>query len=454
MKNNVLFLLGTLFIFLWVPISAEAQIGNMIENLTGGPSPKQLFKQGKFPESLVAYLEDISNKPGKKGPLKSLGKAYPELMDSIQAQGVQLKEATSTFRGDATVGNTKMLISYYHTFQKAHDIFVTLGITNIDENRVQVTLDIPNVEAQMEASEILLGEHIENAAEMHYQQGLTHASYDEIERQKAAAREFYRAMDFIPGYKDSQEKYETARSLGTKRIVILPYGNLTNIYDFGAIGDQLSTSLVVKLSENSRVMEFLHVTSESELRAVLENEGQTYEENISETTAEDLLQMTELHAVYFGKINQILNPNPTTSNSNVKTHTASVKVGEKIVWNEKKNREETVDVFEDRNATYRDCAKTYSTSVSGTHSIVTAEGPQLTPYTKRLTWSQTWTQKVAGHDKVYEKIQKAASPIPIPGERVNYVISQIAQEMYLEIEKEIIGSKYPVITEVEQVETP
>lgn len=454
MKRNIIIVLGTLIWALYLPTSVQGQLGSLVENLRGGPSPKQLFNEGKFPQALVGYLEDISAKPGKSGPLKSLGKVYPELMDSIQVQQQLLEESTLAFQGDATVNLTNSLISHYRTLQQAHETFTTLGITNINEKRVQVTLDIPNIQDEIIAAESLLEKHTLAAAEMHYQQGLAHASFDEIERQKAAAREFIRAMDFVPGYKDAQEKYETSRNSGTLRIIIIPYANLTNMYDFGALGDQISSHLVAKLTENRRVMEYLHVTQESELRAVLQNEGQTYDGNISDATAGDLLEMANVHRVYFGKVNQVLIPNPTTSSSDVKTYTANVKVGERKEWNEKKNREETKDVIEERSATYRDYTKSFPASVSGTHSMVTLDGPQLNPFMKRLSWSESWTQKVAGNEAVYEKIKKTGSPAPSPGERVNYIIEQIAQELYLEIEREILGAQYPIISRIDQMDTP
>lgn len=452
MKKRIILLLSIFSLAFVIPV--KGQFGKLIDNVAGGPSPNRLMKEGKFLDALVVHLKKVEEKPNKKRILKSLGKDYPELMDSIQAQQTQLTAATQHFQGDQTVKQTNELISHLRSFQNAHEIFDRIGISRIEIKKLTVDLDIPDVQDKVDAANSLLVQHSEAAAEMHYQQGLFHSTYGDIERQKAAAREFRRALYFIPDYRDSQEKYEIARDSGTKHIIILPYKNLSNTIEFGAVGDYFSGHLISILARDDQVMEFLKITSESELQAVLQGQGQMYTDNISNATGSELMNMINADALYFGKVNQILNPKPTTFTSDVKSHTARVKVGTTKSYNEKKNREETKDVYDERSATYRDYTKTFSTTVSGTHAIMTGESPQLSPFKKNLTWSQSWNRKVAGNEKVYEKIKKKASSIPSPGKRVNYVIEQIAQELYLEIKNEVLGAEYPTITRIDQMDTP
>jgi len=454
MKNRFFFLLGIFLLTSGFPTSAQAQFGELLDKLSGGPSPNRLMKEGKFPEALVAHLEKLAEKPDKKRIQKSFGKDYPELMDSIEAQQLRLVTATQAFQGDHTIDKSKELIKHYTTLQKAHDIFDPLGITRISQRKVEVELDIPDVQEKIKASESLLDQHTASAADMHYQQGLFHASHEDKDHQRAAAREFTRALEFIPGYQDAQEKYNKARELGTKSIIILPYTNQSRKNEFGALGNLLSTHLISKLTGDKEVMEFLEVSSESELRQVLQNQGQIYNESISDATASELLKSVDAEVVYFGKVNQVLTPRASTTTSDVKSHTASVKVGTRKVWNDKKNREETENVYGDRTASYQVYTRNFVTTVTGSHSSVDSESPQLSPFKKSFTWSQSWTRKVSGTEEVYKKVQKKASSVPTRGEQVNYIIEQVAQELYLKIKNEVLSTDYPVITRMDQMDTP
>ena len=92
-----------------------------------------------------------------------------------------------------------------------------------------------------------LNEASEKAAEVHYQEGiLIAASGNDVDTQKMAAKEFKKAADYVPGYKDSSIRYEESRRAGVKKMAILPFEDKTGkAHLYGALSERITDDIII-----------------------------------------------------------------------------------------------------------------------------------------------------------------------------------------------------------------
>ena len=153
-----------------------------------------------------------------------------------------------------------------------------------------------------------LNEASEKAAEVHYQEGiLIAASGNDVETQKMAAKEFKKAEEFVPGYKDSNIRYEESRRAGVKKMAILPFEDKSGkAHLYGALSETITDLIVDSVLNDQSATEFLELVSRDQLERVMQEQHLGLTGLVDEQTAANLGKVLGVHEMVIGKITQIL----------------------------------------------------------------------------------------------------------------------------------------------------
>jgi len=85
-----------------------------------------------------------------------------------------------------------------------------------------IKFDIKNYGADLRQAKEELLKNQELAAEKHYQLGQDLLKQNNIEKSKLAAKEFKKALKYMPDYKDASSMYDQARKLAHKKDCLNP----------------------------------------------------------------------------------------------------------------------------------------------------------------------------------------------------------------------------------------
>ena len=165
----------------------------------------------------------------------------------------------------------------------------------------------------------LLNQASEKAAEAYYQEGMSiAASSDDVDTQKAAAKAFKKAEDFVPGYKDAYIRYEESRRAGVKKMVILPFEDRSNkAYLYGALGETITDQIIDSVLNDESATEFLALVSRAHLARVMQEQGLVLTGIVDERTAANLGGILGVHEMVIGKITQVRYTPPRTKKNTV-----------------------------------------------------------------------------------------------------------------------------------------
>jgi len=137
---------------------------------------------------------------------------------------------------------------------------------------------------------------IQKAAEAHYRKGIqlmNSKSYNE------SAKEFKRAQDFIPDYKDSELLYTSCKEAAVRKVAIVMFENASGKFQFGDIEVKL-TDQAIDASINSNPELLVFITRDQI--------GQLIKEKGLDDIRNDPLhagKLLDIHAFVFGKIDSV-----------------------------------------------------------------------------------------------------------------------------------------------------
>jgi tetratricopeptide (TPR) repeat protein len=140
---------------------------------------------------------------------------------------------------------------------------------------------------------------IREAAEMHYRNGL------DLERQgrhREAARAYTMAMSYVPNFRDSSERYAINREAAIRKIVFLPFENMTGQPIFGSLGEILADNAVVTTLSDRRNLEFIDVISRDRLRSLLAENRIVMPAYFNEQSYADIGKQIGIHSFVAGRI--------------------------------------------------------------------------------------------------------------------------------------------------------
>jgi len=397
---------------------------------------EKAFEQRRFDEAVINAVNSLYDKPEKNSKAQEvLDLAYPRFLRSYEAQIDQLKASSETYTSEQTVAQRREIVKRYETLIK-----YTNDLRNLPPSAFQVkrgsdlafeyrdyTDDLMEAKRRLEMG-------MEDAAESHYQNALSLMAAGGIENNKAAAKEFKRAMSYVDNYRDCAQKYEEARKAGTTRVAIIPFQNKSGIRQYGAVGEFITDQVISKLFDDEQAMEFLEIIDREQLELVIKEQKLGASGLIDDNTLVELGKILGVQEILTGRITQILSDAPQVTRENQQAkRTISVKVGEK------KNADgKTIPVMQDKEvAAYVTLSKkTASARMSGSYKILDVQTARLLEtesFSEQYRFSHEWGT-FRGDERALNNNQKRMVQLreenPLSdGERINFVARKLADSL-------------------------
>ena len=288
-----------------------------------------------------------------------------------------------------------------------------------------------------------LSEASKQAAEVHYQEGIRiAASSDDVDTQKKAAKEFKKAEEFIPGYKDANVLYERSRRAGVKKMAILPFEDKSGkARSYGALSETITDQIIDSVVNDPSATEFLELVSRDQLERVMQEQRLGLTGLIDEQTAANLGKVLGVHEMVIGKITQIVYVPERTRDSRVaQKGTIRVQEGTETYTDSKGNvKERAKYVRKNVSARVTHYTRESSASIIGSYQIIDVQTAAIRGSGRfneksefKVQWG-TFTGQEAALDKFYRNLCSATEQFsPTEQELVldvsNKLSSQLAEK--------------------------
>lgn len=228
-------------------------------------------------------------------------KAFFDTAVRVHQENINTLENTSDrFKWD-------QLVVEYEGLIEVNSLVESLPPLTNKKTSQPITFDIKDYTAE-------LNNVTEKAAEAHYQEGIRLAeSSDDPDTQKRAAKEFKIVEEFIVGYKDTQTRYEQARSAGVKRIAILTFEDKSGkrrIY--GALSETITDNIISNILNDAEATEFLTIVSRNHLKQIIAEQDLNLAGLLDRQTVASLGNVLGVHEIVVGQITQIIYIPPET----------------------------------------------------------------------------------------------------------------------------------------------
>lgn len=394
------------------------------------------FEQRRFDAAVINAVNSLYEKPEKNSKAQEvLQLAYPRFVNDYEDKIAMLKASSDVFSNDQTVVQRREIVKRYETLIK-----YTNDLKNLPPAAFQVkrgsdlAFDYKEFYNELAEAKKKLEMGMGDAAESHYQAALQLMQSGGIENNKAAAKEFKKAMGYVAGYRDSAQKYEEARVAGTTRVAIIPFENKSGRTQYGAVGEFITDQVVSKLFDDKQAMEFMEIIDREQLEVVLQEQKLGASGVLDDNTLVELGKILGVQEILTGRITQIISDRAavTRENQQVK-RTVKVKVGEK-----KNSEGKTVPLMKDKevSAVLTLSRKTAGARMSGSYKILDVQTARLLEtesFSESYSFNHEWGT-FRGDERALSSAQKRMVQVreenPLSdGERINFVASKLADAL-------------------------
>lgn len=272
----------------------------LVSGFTGCSKNKSLhkkaqnfFERGNYDSATFLAVESLLLKPEYDKAVYTLGQAYPKAKQEHLEQISALQDLDSEDKWKGLLGEYLALDKLQQAVKKLPAIF--------DPNTgFRLNFDSTDYSAEIKQAR-------SNAAENYYQKGLHQSMIDSSRSsQKKAAGFFTAALDLMPNYKDSADRYETARQNAITRIAITSFENKSGVGNrYGAIDDILSDLVMSYIMLNHRIGEFVEIISRAQMEQVFREQELGASGFVDENSAAKIGVLLGAQEILSGRILQV-----------------------------------------------------------------------------------------------------------------------------------------------------
>lgn len=213
-------------------------------------------QKGEFDQAVFDAVEALHFKPDYEKAQTILIQAFPEAIESLEAQVGQLKSQSAQFRGDVTAHERKQIVTIYETLIRLNtaveEVLPLLQNSSLDVDFKDYHAELQNARTRFEKAR-------NEAADMHYQKGTILMQQGGLENNRRAVDEFKQTLQFVPNYKDAETLYKIVKQRATKVVVLIPFKNQSNISGDRHIGEFLTSQFIGTLKNAVRSFSFLDI---------------------------------------------------------------------------------------------------------------------------------------------------------------------------------------------------
>ncbi|MCF7822667.1 MAG: CsgG/HfaB family protein [Candidatus Marinimicrobia bacterium] len=274
----------------------------------------------------------------------------------------EIKAENSKFKYD-------ILVREYQSLVNLHDAVKVLP--PIRHPKTAVMLEFKIIDYSNE-----LNEAREMAAESHYAEGNRLSQSASRDEQKAAAKQFKKALSFVPDYRDADARYDSSRKAGIKRIAVFPFEDMSAKTErFGATAEFVLDQMVSAIISDPSATEFLELISRDELDRVIAEQKLALSGLVNEATAVEVGEILGVHEIMTGKITQIIYTPVQTIHRDYRESARVVIKTEK--YEDKDGKTKTRKIYGDVEARIREYTRTTKAEIRGSYKIVDVRTSKL-----------------------------------------------------------------------------
>jgi len=338
---------------------------------------RQHFKSGRYEKAVLDCVSSLKIKPEYDKAQALVQEAFATATNYHENKIKGLENSNQKFKWDN-------ITSDYESLVKINQAVNELPVLTNKKTKKTITFRTKDYSDELTNAK-------NNAAEVHYQEGLRLSQLENINDQKQAAKEFKAASNFISQYKDSESLYEKSRLKGIKRLAIIPFEDTSGKRGrYGDISGMIVDEVVTKVLADPSAMEFLEIVSRDHLEKVMQEQRLSLTGLVDESTAVKLGNILGAHEILTGKITQIIYvPEKTIKKPSKMKKNVVVK---KEKYKDPKGKSQTRDIRGDVSANVIVHSKTAGAKITGSYKII-----DIT--TTKLIKSETFTNS---HDFNYD----------------------------------------------------
>jgi hypothetical protein len=333
----------------------------------------------------------------------------------------ELESSSDDFRYDG-------LAREYQSLVNLHDAVKNLPPVRHPKTGVLLELEIVDYSDQLAEAKQL-------AAESHYAAGAALSLSLDLSQQKAAAKQFKKAFSFVPGYKDSESRYEATRQAGVKRIAVFPFEDLSGKNKrYGAIEELVVDQMVTSVMKDPSATEFLELISRDQLDRVIAEQKLGLSGMVNEETAMEVGALLGVHEILTGKITQIIYTPVQTVNREYKEAKRVVVDTEK--YKNKEGKTKTRNIYADVEAKVRHYTRTTKAVIKGSYRIVdvrTSKVIKSEAFEGKSNFSTEWAvikgDSRALNSRTARLARKGETVAPVGGEMVSQAATDLANSL-------------------------
>jgi hypothetical protein len=362
------------------------------QNVTLYKQAQQQYNQGNYESSFDTVVKSLKLKPGFVKAQALINEAYPKAVAEREAN-IQKLNATSD------PGKYDKIVAEYAALDVIQTTARKLPPLADPKSGITVTFAYKDYVADWDSAK-------NNAAEYHYQNGIKIAANStNVDVQKQAAKEFKTALTYVDNYKDASAKYDNCRSLGIKRIAIIPFDDKSGSNGkYGALNEMIVDGVYSGIMNDPSCTEFLEIITRDQIDILLREHNLNASGLVDASSAANFGKLLGVHEIMTGKISQIIfTPERTVSKDF--SETANVKTGEEQYYDDK-GKLKTKDVYGDVSCNYTKYTKTSSAKITGSYIIVDVETGKIKKqdqFTCEKPWADVWATKGYGDEKGLSK---------------------------------------------------
>ena len=418
MKKNRILLSSLIMLVLSLVFSCAVftQYGRLESNA------RQHYVGGKYDLAVFDCVKALKIKPDYAKAQVLIQDALKAAVNAHQSKLAELQPSTAKFKWDDIVSEYEALTN------------LNKAIKGLPTLRVKKTNEVTDCSVE-------LAEAKTNAAEAHYQEGLTLSQKEEIDIQKQAAKEFKTAMRYIPQYKDATDLYEEARRKGIKRIAIIPFEDKTGkAGKYGDLSGMIVDDIVSDVMNDASAMEFLEIISRDQLEAVMREQDLGMTGVLDESTAMALGKILGVNELLTGKISQIVYTPTNTITKNVRQEKSVVVRTEK--YKDDKGKDRTRNIYGDVYARVKVYTRTTNSKITGSYKIIdvkTAKLKKSESFTGNANFKHEWAT-FTGDERALDwgtrRLAGASEePAPVETEMINRAGKDLSRSLSSTLKK-------------------
>lgn len=273
-----------------------------------------------------------------------------------------------------------------------------------------------------------------DAAEAFYSEANKKGEVGGIDNSKSAAKLIRRAQSYIPEYKNTNELYEKYRAAGIKRMAIFSFENKSGHTQFGNMGEMVSDQITSQIMGNSAAIEFLTLTSKSELEEITHSNNIDLGGGIKTYQAIEIGKKLGLHEIIIGNITQINISDPQKTEKNSLEKSNVIVRYEKYTNDEGKERRRAIR--RDVSAKVKIFSLHANAKITGSYSILDVKTSKIIQ-TKAMSGEYNYNHKwgeFSGDERALssdslQKVKNDPGVSPSGGDRVNLAAKDLVSSL-------------------------